>query len=140
MATLPQDAEDLWVMAQTVWGEARGESQAGQIAVAWVIRNRQLYHPTWRGKTLAEVCLAPYQFSCWNANDPNCAQMQALTLTSPGFAAILSLVVGVLSDYLTSPVGESTHYYANYIPPPDWAVGHTPDAMIDTHLFFEDIA
>lgn len=140
MATLPQDAEDLWVVAQTVWGEARGESQAGQVAVAWVIRNRQRYHPTWEGQTLAAICQADWQFSCWNAEDPNRVQMQALTFASPGFAAILALVVGVLSDTLTSPVGHATHYYAQYIAPPDWAVGETPCALIGVHRFFEDIA
>jgi hypothetical protein len=28
------------ILARTLWGEARGESLAGQIAVAWTIRNR----------------------------------------------------------------------------------------------------
>lgn len=28
------------VLARTLWGEAREESLAGQIAVAWTIRNR----------------------------------------------------------------------------------------------------
>jgi N-acetylmuramoyl-L-alanine amidase len=140
MPTLPQDAEDLWVVAQTVWGESRSESQAGQVAVAWVIRNRQRYHPTWAGQTLAEICRADWQFSCWNAQDPNRAQMEALTLTSPGFAEILTLVAGVLSGQLTSPVGHATHYYAEYIAPPDWAAGETPNAIIGVHRFFENIA
>ena len=28
------------ILARSLWGEARGESLAGQIAVAWTIRNR----------------------------------------------------------------------------------------------------
>jgi N-acetylmuramoyl-L-alanine amidase len=140
MAMLPQDAKDLWVVAQTVWGESRSESQAGQIAVVWVIRNRQLYHPTWEGQTLTEICQAPYQFSCWNAQDPNRAQMEALMLTSLGFADILHLVVGVLGGNLASPVGKATHYYAKYIAPPTWALGETPCAIIGVHRFFENIA
>ena len=32
---------DKFVMAQTIWGEARGESSLGQEAVAWVIKNRR---------------------------------------------------------------------------------------------------
>ena len=32
---------DKFVMAQTMWGEARGESSLGQEAVAWVIKNRR---------------------------------------------------------------------------------------------------
>ena len=32
---------DKFVMAQTMWGEARGEGAQGQEAVAWVIKNRR---------------------------------------------------------------------------------------------------
>ena len=42
--------------------EARGESYLGQVAVGEVIRNRAF-------KTsigIIEICLAPFQFSCWN--------------------------------------------------------------------------
>lgn len=68
---------DLDTVALTVWGEARGESMVGQSAVAWVIRNRQA-NPGWWSRphhTLADVCLASYQFSCWNRNDPNYARL-----------------------------------------------------------------
>jgi spore germination cell wall hydrolase CwlJ-like protein len=30
------------LLARTLWGEARGEGDCGQIAVAWTIRNRVL--------------------------------------------------------------------------------------------------
>lgn len=32
--------KDREILARTLWGEARGESLSGQIAVAWTIRNR----------------------------------------------------------------------------------------------------
>jgi spore germination cell wall hydrolase CwlJ-like protein len=32
--------KDRDILARTLWGEARGELLAGQIAVAWTIRNR----------------------------------------------------------------------------------------------------
>lgn len=54
-------ASDIPVM--TIAYEARGEGLAGQIAVAEVIRNRVRE----RGQTAERVCLAKYQFSCWNA-------------------------------------------------------------------------
>ena len=31
---------DVDVLARTIWGEARGEGRAGQIAVGWAIRNQ----------------------------------------------------------------------------------------------------
>src|SRR5665213_1243171 len=52
-------------LALTIYGEGRGESIEGQIAIACVIRNRAV------NKTIKEICLAPFQFSCWNKNDPN---------------------------------------------------------------------
>jgi len=69
---------ELITMAKTVWGEARGESVKGQIAVAWVIKNRA-DNPRWWGKTIEEVCLKKYQFSCWLESDPNKAKMDKLT-------------------------------------------------------------
>ena len=42
---LPEESDteaekDRDILARTSWGEARGESLAGQIAMAWTIRNR----------------------------------------------------------------------------------------------------
>lgn len=56
-----------------LWGEARGKSLAGQIAVAWTIRNRvnDGKAKSWWGEGYAGVCQKPYQFSCWNRNYPN---------------------------------------------------------------------
>ena len=65
--------KDRDILARTLWGEARGESLAGQIAVAWTIRNRvnDGKAKSWWGEGYAGVCQKPYQFSCWNKNDPN---------------------------------------------------------------------
>ena len=65
--------KDRDILTRTLWGEARGESLAGQIAVAWTIRNRVndgKAKSGW-GEGYACVCLKPYQFSCWNKNAPN---------------------------------------------------------------------
>ena len=65
-------------MAKTMWGEARGEGKSGLVAVGWVIRNR-CQSGGWFGNTIRKVCLKPYQFSCWNEDDCNKAQMDDLT-------------------------------------------------------------
>ena len=61
------------VVARTLWGEARGEGVAGQIAVAWVIRNRvhDANPRSWWGEGYIGVCHKSWQFSCWNPGDPN---------------------------------------------------------------------
>lgn len=58
------------VLALTIYGEARGESTRGKIAVGSVILER-VDHRDWDGKTIPEVCLKKWQFSCYNENDPN---------------------------------------------------------------------
>ena len=57
------------VFARTIWAEARSEGRAGMEAVACVILNRAK-NPGWWGGDVRSVCLAPAQFSCWNASDP----------------------------------------------------------------------
>jgi len=58
------------IMALTIYGEARGEPYEGKVAVGSVILER-VEHRDWDGKTLHEVCLMPYQFSCFLPADPN---------------------------------------------------------------------
>jgi len=51
--------KDRNILARTLWGEARGESLAGQVAVACVIRNRvnDAKDRSWWGEGYAGVCL-----------------------------------------------------------------------------------
>jgi len=58
------------IMSVTLYGEARGESTEGKIAVGSIILER-VDHREWDGKTVHEVCLMPKQFSCFNEKDPN---------------------------------------------------------------------
>ena len=54
----------------TIYGEARGELNVGRIAVGSVILER-IDLQGWMGKTIQQVCLMPYQFSCYLPDDPN---------------------------------------------------------------------
>jgi N-acetylmuramoyl-L-alanine amidase len=84
----PLSGVDRDVLTRTLWGEARGEPEAGQIAIVHVLRNRVLA----RGTTAAAECLRPYQFSCWGAADPNCEPMRALPPTSPEYRKLAAVV------------------------------------------------
>lgn len=139
------ETNDLWVTAQTVWGEARGESVEGRIAVAHVIRNRALLLLRQRPTTLEPyvlVCKMPWQFSCWNVNDPNRALLEALSLHNMAFAACLHVAVDVLSGQAPSPVGHARHYFnpVAVARVPAWALGKTPLCSIGHHDFYEGIA
>ncbi|OQV19648.1 hypothetical protein BV898_06420 [Hypsibius exemplaris] len=58
------------VLQKTIYGEARGESKAGQVAVAWVIKNRVDQNKSyWGGDSYEGVCMHPRQFECWNKGD-----------------------------------------------------------------------
>jgi spore germination cell wall hydrolase CwlJ-like protein len=50
------------VLTRTAHSEARGEPEAGQAAVVWVIRNRAEKDRTSMGKTIKEVCPQSNQF------------------------------------------------------------------------------
>jgi hypothetical protein len=66
----PNDLSTEDLVIRTVYGEARGESYLGQLAVEEVIYNRA-NNPRWWGSNLREVILKPFQFSCWLENDVN---------------------------------------------------------------------
>ena len=96
---------DLIVMAKTMWGEARGEGYNGLVAVGWVIQNR-CERGGWFGNTIREVCLKPYQFSCWNNDDCNKAKIDRLTPeNSQELHDILDIAKGNLSIVSFSHMG-----------------------------------
>lgn len=64
------DLADDQLLALTIYGESRGEPREGRIAVGTVILER-VDNRDWDGKTIKEVCLMPYQFSCFLPGDPN---------------------------------------------------------------------
>lgn len=58
---------DREIFAKTVYGEARGEPEEGQIWVAWVIKNRARANKSyWGGSKIGDVCRKRLQFSSWN--------------------------------------------------------------------------
>lgn len=127
--------DDLDVMARTIWGEARGEPLEGKLAVAWVIKNRA-DHPGWWGHGLAGVCRQPWQFSCWNADDPNRAKLIGVTARDEMFRESLMVAAGVLSGNLPDPTGGANHYHARGIAP-NWAAGEMPTVRLRHHLFYK---
>ena len=118
--------KDRDVLARTLWGETRGETLAGQIAVAWTIRNRvnDGKDRSWWGEGYAGVCQALYQFSCWNKSDPNYACLggtRAIPFRDLAQARIAA--DQVIDGKMPDPIGGATHYYATTLPAaPAWTV------------------
>ncbi|HVO17344.1 MAG TPA: cell wall hydrolase [Alphaproteobacteria bacterium] len=127
---------DVDVVARTLYGEARGQPLDGIVAVASVVMNRARRGAY--GATPAEVCLRPWQFSCWNARDPNRAIIERVQPGTFLFDVCRLVAALVLRGLLPDPTGGATHYHTKGVAP-DWSRGKTPSAVIGDHLFFTDI-
>lgn len=128
---------DLAIMTRTVWGEARGEGAAGWAAVAWVIRNRA-EHPGWWGHGIAGICQAPAQFSSWNADDPNRAQLLALSTSDPLFQEIQGVCIEVVNGAMPDPTEGCLYYKVTTEPwPAPWGVEHPADCVIGAQSFYK---
>jgi spore germination cell wall hydrolase CwlJ-like protein len=139
-AGTPEHSAD--TLARTIWAEARGEpdARAGMAAIANVVLNRVRWNTYW-GRSITEVCQKPYQFSCWNKNDPNLAKLLDVTARDAQFAIALELAAAAVNGNPPSDATRgATHYYARTMAqPPGWSLGHQPCAAIGNHLFFNDI-
>jgi spore germination cell wall hydrolase CwlJ-like protein len=135
--------EELDIFARTLWGEVRGESALGKIAAAWTIRNRveDGKRNSWWGEGYAGVCQKPYQFSCWNRNDPNYPFLSGAKAIPAGeYRAAMAAAVVVIAGGEPDPTFGATHYYATTMPkPPAWAAKATKTATIGHHVFFRDV-
>jgi len=135
--------KDRDVLARTLWGESRGEGLAGMVAVAWTIRNRvdDGKDKSWWGEGYAGVCQKPYQFSCWNRNDPNYQFLSgARQIPFRELAQCRIAADQVIDGKVADPTGGATHYYATTMPKaPDWAAKAKRTLKLGNHVFFRDV-
>jgi spore germination cell wall hydrolase CwlJ-like protein len=126
-------------MALTMWGEARSSGEEGMRAVGHVIANRRLSgrHGAFATDTVSEA----WQFSCWNAGDPNLRAMQNVeTLPHAGreyrmWLAAKRIAGEILAGRSEDPTGGALFYHADYVAP-RWADGVPVVAAIGHHLFY----
>lgn len=135
---------DLDTLARTLWAEARGEGVAGMEAVAAVIMNRVNADlgnddkPDWWGEGVTAVCRKPWQFSCWNMDDPNRDKMVSVTSKDPWFAHAIEIARRAIAGGLPDPTNSADHYCTAAVADKTaWAKGKTPVARIGRHLFFK---
>jgi len=105
-------------LARTMWGEARGEGRAGQVAVAWTVRNR-VRDPRKRWPTLYwKACKQAGQFSCWNLLDVNRPKLLAVTAADAVFKDCVSIAGEVINGTINDPTKGSNYFYDSSIPQP----------------------
>lgn len=131
---------DVDTLARTIWGEARGEPENGRIAVGCVIRNRVNSPVTWWGTDYRSVCRKPWQFSCWNENDPNRAKLDAVTMDDWAFDECAGIAAGIIDGTIPDITDGATHYYATTMKErPKWAANMHVTARIGGHVFMKEI-
>lgn len=130
------------ILARTIYGEARGESISGQEAIASVVLNRvriaRQRGGYWWGNTIAEVCQKPWQFSCWNADDPNCTLIKNVKETDLIFCICKRIAARAAGGVLEDKTSGATHYHTKSMRP-KWSIGKIPCAEIGAHFFYNDI-
>ena len=109
-----KDQDPVVLLALTVLGEARNQPYQGKVAVAQVVRNRM----DAKDMTVAQVVLAPWQFSSFNPGDPNLTLIQdtvakqAGNIEPPGlWEECLQAAESALgTPREVDPTGGATHY------------------------------
>lgn len=140
------------IFARTLFGEARGECVymltdrdgidltddrfAGLVAVGQVILNRVRLQ-NWYGKTIRDVCLKPYQFSCWNGQDINFIRMLAVGDGDIAYNVCKQIANGLINQQVSDRVLGADHYHVVKLqPPPYWVKHATPTVTVGNHRFY----
>jgi N-acetylmuramoyl-L-alanine amidase len=130
---------DIDILARTIMGEARGEPYEGKVAVGRCIVNRWRLKRWFAAATIQETAELPWQFSCWNLNDPNRAKILDASYDKPALRNCMRAAMDALDGKGPEWLPGCTHYHADYIAPPNWAQGQAPAGKIGRHLFFKEI-
>jgi len=130
-------SDSAWA-AMTVWQEAQGESFAGKVAVAEVIRNRTKAKHMSDG-TVPGTCLWPVQFSGWNAIDQTPKyreRIECAKLDTNDWMVQDCLRAWSEAEAGSDTVKGAMYYYATWMKkPPPWAQGAEVLAEIGQHRF-----
>lgn len=132
-------------LATMIYGEARGEAEQGQVAVAYTAVNRAAK------KTVCAVVLAPKQYSVFNDNPALRAAAMSLhvepkqknIIDKASWEKAVRVAEKVIRRQVPDPTKGATHYLAptlmesaGYIYP-DWSKEYKMVAVIDNHRFYK---
>lgn len=131
-------SNEVFYLAATMWGEARGEGAEGMGYVGHVIMNRVRAH--FRGTSVSDVVLYPRQFSCWNSEDPNAPKLNIAYLeqtqgaereTWEAAKELANQIIRGTTDYTNG----ATFYHADYVKP-NWSGSYEITARFGKHIFY----
>ena len=125
------------ILARTIWGEARNQGAEGMQAVANTVMNR-VVRGGWWGSTITGVCLKPWQFSCWNADDPNRAKLLSVTDADPQYAEALTIAAEAVAGTLADITRGATSYKVTTLPWPEaWGKEVAPLCVVGSQCFYD---
>lgn len=133
---------DLEVFAATLIGEAESLGEQGMEEVACVILNRSKANLPWMGGcNVRQICLQPFQFSCWNNSPDNADRKRILSIaTSATVYAPFVLATRIAGDALAGRLADCTNNAVSYFDPrycyPRWAKGQAVCYMNGDVWFF----
>jgi spore germination cell wall hydrolase CwlJ-like protein len=139
------DPKEEKCLATMVYGEARGEPELGQVAVAYTAVNRAV------NRSVCDVVLAPKQYSIFNDNPTLKAAAMSLNVTpkhknvvdEAAWPKAMEVARAVLRKAVPDPTKGSTHYLApeamaalgyEY---PEWSKQYRMVAVIHGHKFYK---
>jgi spore germination cell wall hydrolase CwlJ-like protein len=120
-------------LASAVYYEAGSQDEDGQRAVAQVVLNR-VRHPAFP----ASVCAVVYEASTRPTGCQFTFTCDGSLYRRPdaaGWRRAYTIAQQALNGALYAPVGEATHYHANYVVP-YWASTLTKSAVVGAHIFY----
>ena len=121
------------IIARTVYGEARNQTQKGRQAVVHVILNRASQSRT----HIPKVVYKRKQFSCWNQRDPNRKRLEIVNISNPVFKNILDTCVETMQGTQDVTQG-ADHYHVTRISPRWKKQRHLkPTIKIGDHIFYK---
>ena len=126
-------ARALECLTSAIYYEAATEPLDGQRAVAQVVLNR-VRHPAFP----ASVCGVVYQGSTRNTGCQfsfTCDGSLARRPNSAIWQRARELADAALKGFVFAPVGNATHYHANYVVP-YWAPSLAKNAVLGAHIFY----
>lgn len=131
-------------LATMIYGEARGESTLGQIAVAYTAVNRAV------NKTVCKVVLAPKQYSIFNNNpalraaamSADIEPKQKNTIDEASWDQAVHVAGLVVRKKVADPTNGATHYvaYKSLKRIPKWTYTLKTTLKLGNHTFFKVVA
>ncbi len=132
-------------MGLTIYAEARGEPEEGQVGVGYVIKNRAS-KPGWWGTDVRSVCFKDRQFSCYNDSDRNYARLAYIAADFPASLAVSPVLTrcceiakGVIDGTIPNPVDGATHYLNPRLCDPAWERRMQFIREIGAHRFYKGV-